>query len=517
MCLYADFFAARRKQGENMLESVVKIKDKIEKFALKPTFVFVVCLIAFVFHALAWDLAGLLIFAFVGGLFFVFLDDCRPALTVLFFTIFVVSTQNSTGFPPQSPTNPYYRPDYYLRNSTIIPLVFGGCFLFGCIIFRCVRRRENFLTAKSIIPLIAVSVSLVLSGVSSAKEYHYGESVLFSLVGVASYLGLYAVLSGVTDCFDGLLDFAMTLFSGVALIISLEIIYVYILNLLPPFEFLPDNWKNCMRSGYFFGSIMNWKPYLVTGCGVSNQSGAMLAFLLPAVFYKIYTTKRYIGYELLAFLAAVSIVLSLSRTAMLVGGPLFIVLSVFVAIKLEKKSTFFIVYGAFVVLALVALAIITVACDVDIIDYIRPSTGPKLNGRNKYWKMAVEYFKEAPIFGTGFAYPCYDPRFIKAVGGSFSPFRALYHSFFFQLVGSSGLCGLIATAYALVDIAIRFIKEKFDGKFFVFCFIIAFMVASLFDIIYFVPYEVFFVMFVIVVAEKRIYKNKKDLPEKQAD
>ena len=219
-----------------MLESIVKIRDKIEKFALKPSFVFVVCLIAFIFHALAWDVAGLLIFAFCGGLFFVFFDDCRPALTVLFFTIFVVSTQNSTGFPPESGTNIYFRPDYYLRKSTIIPLVFGGCFLFGCIIFRCIKRRENFLTAESLVPLAAVSLSLVLSGVLSAKQYHYGESLLFSLIGVVSYLGLYAVLSGVTDCFDGLLDFAMTLFSGVTLIISLEIIYVYFLNMLPPFE-----------------------------------------------------------------------------------------------------------------------------------------------------------------------------------------------------------------------------------------------------------------------------------------
>ena len=63
-----------------MLESVVKIKDKIENFALKPAFVFVVCVVAFIFHALALDLAGLLIFAFCGGLFFVFLDDCRPAV-----------------------------------------------------------------------------------------------------------------------------------------------------------------------------------------------------------------------------------------------------------------------------------------------------------------------------------------------------------------------------------------------------------------------------------------------------
>ena len=492
-----------------MLESIVKIRDKIEKFALKPSFVFVVCLIAFIFHALEWDVAGLLIFAFCGGLFFVFFDDCRPALTVLFFTIFVVSTQNSTGFPPESGTNIYFRPDYYLRKSTIIPLVFGGCFLFGCIIFRCIKRRENFLTAESLVPLAAVSLSLVLSGVLSAKQYHYGESLLFSLIGVVSYLGLYAVLSGVTDCFDGLLDFAMTLFSGVTLIISLEIIYVYFLNMLPPFEFLPENWKNCMRSGNFFGSIQCWKPYIVTGCGVSNQSGAMLAFLLPAVFYKIYKTERYVGYELLAILSALSIVLSLSRTAMLVGGPLFIVLSVYVGIKLEKKTTYFIIYGAFIVAALVALAIATLKYDINIIEYIRPSTGPKLNGRNKYWKMAVEYFKESPIFGVGFAYPCHDPKFISEVGGSFSPFRALYHSFFFQLMGSSGIVGLIAAAYALINITVRFIREKFEGKFFVFCFLIAFLVASLFDIIYFVPYYVFFAMFIIVVAEKQIYKTKK--------
>ena len=93
-----------------------------------------------------------------------------------------------------------------------------------------------------------------------------------------------------------------------------------------------------MRSGDFFDSIGRWKTYIVTGCGMSNQSGAMIAFLLPAVFYKISNAKNYIGYELLALFAAVSIMLTLSRTAILVGGTLFIVLSIVTAIKLQKKT-----------------------------------------------------------------------------------------------------------------------------------------------------------------------------------
>ena len=111
-----------------MEKTISEYKNKIEEFATKPAFVFIVCAAAFFFHALALDLVGLILFALAGGAFLVAFKDVRPALTVIFFTIFVVSTQNTTW--------PKGVSDFYFRTSTIIPLAICGAILVACMIFR---------------------------------------------------------------------------------------------------------------------------------------------------------------------------------------------------------------------------------------------------------------------------------------------------------------------------------------------------------------------------------------------
>lgn len=478
-----------------MEKTISEYKNKIEEFAVKPAFVFVVCAVALFFHALALDLVGLILFALAGGTFLVAFKDARPALTVIFFTIFVVSTQNTTW--------PKGVSDFYYRTSTIISLAICGAFLIACMVYRCVKHKENYRGAKSILPLAALSLSMVLSGVIPAGSNKYGESLLFGLFGVASYLGLYLILTGITDGFDGLLEYAMTLLSGVALIISLEVVYVYLLNLLPPFEFLPENWRRCMRSGDFLGAIGNWKTYIVIGCGMSNQSGAMIAFLLPAIFYKILKSKNYVGYELLALLAAVSIMLTLSRTAMAVGGTLFILLSIVTAVKLQKRTLFLSVLGAFVAAGAIFFVILLLNGRSALLDYLLPSKGPGLNGRCRIWKDAMTYFTEKPIFGAGFAYPYHNDSTASNI------FGALFHNFVFQALGSGGILGIVTVLYAVTDVCRRTIKENYAGKFYILCFIGAFATICLFDILYFVPYYVLFLMFVIVLAEKGINQAKK--------
>lgn len=480
-----------------MGKTISEYKNKIEEFATKPEFIFIVCAVAFFFHAFALDLAGLILFAVAGGVFLVAFEDVRPALTVIFFTLFVVSTQNSTW--------PKGVSDFYFRKSTIIPLVIFGVFLVACMVYRCVKNRENYRGAKSALPLAALSLSMILSGVIPAARNFYGESVLFALMGAATYLGLYLVLTGIIDGRDGLFEYAMTLFSGVALIISLEVLYVYFLNFLPPFGFLPENWRRCMRAGEFFGSIGAWKVHIVTGCGMSNQSGSMIAFLLPAVFYKISKTKNYIGYELLALLSAVSIILTLSRTAMVVGGTLFIILSVVTAAKLQKKTLFLSVLGAFVAAIAAVVVVLLLNGKSMLLDYLLPSKGPGLNGRSQIWEDAMNYFKEKPIFGVGYAYPFYNDSTASNI------FGALFHSFVYQALGSGGLFGIASTLYVLVDVCRRLIKEKYVGKFYTLCFIGAFATICMFDILYFIPYFVIFPVFVIVLAEKGINRTKTEV------
>ena len=144
------------------------------------------------------------------------------------------------------------------------------------------------------------------------------------------------------------------------------------------------------------------------------------------------------------------------------------------------------------------------------LDYLLPSKGPGLNGRWTIWKDAVNYFTERPIFGVGFAYPYHNDSTASNI------FGALFHNFIFQALGSGGIFGIAAALYAVVDVCRRTLKEKYDGKFYILCFIGAFATICMFDILYFVPYYISFLIFVIVLAEKGINQAKKTSGQEDA-
>ena len=76
--------------------------------------------------------------------------------------------------------------------------------------------------------------------------------------------------------------------------------------------------------------------------------------------------------------------------------------------------------------------------------------------------------------------------------------------------------GIAAALYAVVDVCRRTLKEKYDGKFYILCFIGAFATICMFDILYFVPYYISFLIFVIVLAEKGINQTKKTSGQEDA-
>ena len=471
------------------------VKNKIEYFATKPAFVFIVCLVAFVFHAFAFDLAGIMLFAIAGGLCYILLGDVRPALTLTFTVVFIVSTQNSPGYGNWS--------DYYFKPQILTPLIISAAFLVLCMVIRCIIRRKNFLTAKSLIPIAVFSLSMLLSGIGNTSENHYTESVIYALYAVLTYLGLYVLFSGAVDGFEGLFDYAATLFSGICILIAAEIFYVYILNSFQPFEWLPENWRRCMRGGVF---TSGWKGLLITGWGVSNVAGEMTVMLLPFVFYKLLKTKKIIVYELIAMLSMLAGVLSLSRNAVLFGGILFVGFMIYSFVKIDKKLVFGITFLSFIAAA-VAVGVILAKNSsffaifkrfIDLITNKREFS----TGRETLWAVAAKYFRESPIFGGGFAKAFYDETvaFEHAGGGNF--YQTLFHNFLFQAAGSSGIVGLIALGYFAYRCVKVFCLAKYENKLYLVCFALAFIGMACFDIIYFIPHSAAFFVFALAVAEK---------------
>ena len=479
------------------------MKNKIERFAAKPAYVFIVCMIAFVFHAFAWDAAGLVLFAVTGGIFLVIFDDPRPAFTVIFCTVFVISTQNSSGHYDDETV-------YFFKPEILTTLIVAGAFLFACMMIRCVKNRKNLLSLKFIVPFAIFAVTIFFSGINNVVKYDFGRNLIFVLGQIASYLGLYVIFSCIIDDFDDLHDYFATLIAGIAFLNILEVLYVYFLNILPPFEWLPENWRRCMRSGYFFESTRLWKAHIVTGCGVSNTIGALLALCLPSIFYKIDHSEKWILYEILAFAVVATIVLTFSRTALAVAVVFFVILTVRTLInaKEKKKRKIFLYITCGVVAAIIIAGIVLVAVKPNIFELFLPKSFVMWD-RFELWGVGFEMFKESPVFGVGYAYPTSNEYLMTYFQAAKSMYRALLHNFLVQSLASSGIVGTLGLIVAIAWIMKTLIKEKYEGKFYILCFIFGFIVVTLFDIMYGVPYYVMFLILMIVIAEKSIKSGKK--------
>ncbi len=484
-----------------MKDTILQMKKKFEDFVKKPYYIYVVCLAALFFHVFALDRVGIMLFAVLGGLFFLFLDDPRAGFTVAFTAVFIVSTQNSPGYGTGE--------NYYAKPEVLYPIACAAAFMVACMTARSIIRRENLKSAKSFIPIAVLSLSFLLSGVGDPKANSYGESVIYAFFGVVSYLGLYFIFSGCFDKVDGLFDYFANLMVAIGLLVSFEVLFVYVLNVCKPLDFLPDNWKACMTGGNFDST---WKGRIITGWGVSNVSGEIIAMTFPFFFYKILRSNRTTSYLLAVFFAATAVLFTLSRNAMLFGGALFVALFVYAIVKSPRKKVFFYAFAIYFTIGLVACIILVRKTDIneviDVIGELYIKKGHTLSGRDTLWKTAVRYFKENPLFGGGFAKSLHDDA--AHYGGSANTFfQTLFHNFVFQAIGSGGLMGIASTAFLFASL-VRSFAKNYEGKFYVVCFAIIFALMSLFDTIYYIPYTAMFLVFALAVSEKTIKSESEE-------
>ena len=489
-----------------MKEAVLNMRGKTEELLCMPQYIYIVCLAAFIFHIFALDLIGIMTFAILGGLFLVLFDDVRPGFTLIFTTIFIVSTQNSPGYGTGD--------EYYAKPEIVYPLFVALGFAVLCMAIRTVIKRKNVLDGKTYIPFALLSVVMLLSGLGHPEQNFYKESLIYAVIGVFSYLVLYVLFTGCIDRSEGLFDYVATLMTALCLLISLEVLFVYILNMFPPFEGLPANWKKYMTKGEFHE---DWKGHIITGWGVSNVAGELIVMTAPFVFYKmLHGNKKYtVLYALVVFFSATMIFFTLSRNAMLFGGVLYLILTVYTFIKTDKKKTYACCFGGYLSFLLVLSIVLLGQTDIDkVLDYIGEilafgavgGDGLKWHGRDKLIRLAVDFFREDIWLGGGFAKSLH----IGPYAGKPTFFQALFHNFVFQAIGSGGILGIIAML-VFVGYAVKTFSGKYKNNVFMLAFAISFGLMALFDTIYYIPYTVMFLVLMIVVTEKTKYNAEVKL------
>lgn len=273
-------------------------------------------------------------------------------------------------------------------------------------------RNEKFKLDKHFWCGIVLTISMMLGGLFS--EYYGINTIVFGFTNVFPSLCVYLLVKNFcsTNKFEILFRFCLTF----VMLISLEMVLQY-------------------SQAQDIISFMQNKRITVS-VGEINLPAIMMGGAIPVFMLKGLNSKHSNAMLILSAITYVFILFTFCRGSILFGGIMFFVSFIIVLVKTEKKKQFFICSGT---MAVIAICVVVVAYNFGVFDKIIQK-GLDDNGRYELWQLAWDEFLKNPFFGVGF-------KGVDTYGFDYT----MFHSLPFQIIGSMGIVGIVASAIFFVD------------------------------------------------------------------
>lgn len=209
------------------------------------------------------------------------------------------------------------------------------------------------------------------------------------------------------------------------------------------------------------------KDKLVLGWGMSNNIGGMLAVFMPAFFYLAYRQKYGWLWYMGGLICFCGVVLTLSRTAVLVGALALVAAMVLLSIR-GRHVKFVRIFN---IAAIAVLAILCAVFSEDLAQIFRHyiERGFDDTGRFEIWYSGWENFLRSPLFGVGFCTPI-APDWSYGIENWLFP--DMYHNAFVQMFACCGIFGVAAYTFHIIQGLILIFKRPSPERLFFF-FVIA--------------------------------------------
>lgn len=359
----------------------------------------------------------------------------------------------------------YFTPLYY------IPIVLAPAFIARFFIFPVKIKTGAFF-----VPTLAVAVAITLGGI-----FFLSPKAYFSMPGLYYVFGLGFLMVIVNLILESYGEegarcapFLTKMMSGIG-IMGIGMIAIFYYRYFP------------LIGSNFAAFSKNFQ----LGNNLTNN----LLLSMPFSFYLSLKGKRKVLHLILGILQYFAMVLSLSRGGILFGTFSFVVCSstVIALSGKRKRLYYFLIIGLSVALAaFLAYKLLTpVAEDILLGTRVNPD-----EARVKMYRLAWDYFKKYPLFGTGLQHnpnKYYFPQ---------SMCIYWYHSTLFQVLASLGIVGV--AAYALQSFyRLKTLSKKTLFNLFVFFSILGFWGYSMVNVGYFVPFPfVAMTLQMMIIAER---------------
>lgn len=445
--------------------------DRFRKFYRGKGYPLAAATLIFVGHVTRLDLLCIVLLALSVACGLLLCHDLRFVAFPAMAGIVTVSAKNYT------PADPGY--DRFYNPFGVAVLSVGAAVLLAAAVWYAVRHRKmaRRLSWRGLLGgLVVFSAALLCNGVFG-KNYSF-KNLMFAALMVFSLLAFYLLFALFAEFGTDGNDYLMYCLVVYAMLICAQLFFAFATG----------------------RAVLSQKGSIVLGWGVWTSIGGMLVFLMPACFYFAASKRRYFGW-LLGLVAYFGIVLSQSRGALLVGTVSLLLciggLCFFGDFKKENR------------IIAIAVAVLGVFClfffHEKLLSLVQNfiNTGFDDNGRLNMWNIALQNFKEHPLFGSGF----YDSYVTEEWGRTVEPY--LYHNTVLQLLGATGIVGFAAYLYHRYTTVKLLLKRPNRARFFYAVCLFGLLTFSLLDVLFFKVYPTIVYSLILFFAEY----SEKELPE----
>ncbi len=445
-----------------LTESIAKLRTSAPirtlcAFFRSPWYLSLVVALMALANLFSLELPVFYLYLLLGTLVILFDADVRALIPIACCSYMTVSYENNPALHPH--TAAFYLPAFRIQLTVILCL--AGVLMIGrlvTILWRGQKKKPPLLA----LGFGGLGLSFVLGGLFSGS---YGfRTALFGFAVIASLCGLYFYFYyGVDWTSAGKRDFAK-LFLAIGLGMLVELLGMYL--------------KSGILHDADGGSD---RGVLITGWGMYNNVGCVIAMSLPAALYLARGSRHGWIYTVLSCLLFGGLVMTQSRSSILAGAALYAAGFVLLLIpcgKEERLLHLIVLAAAF--FAAVCLAAVLRDKFVKLFGDLLNKTfgGDVSNGRTELYEEGWNHFTSAPFFGVGFyrctAFQWIDPS-IK--GSTFLPPR--YHNTLLQMLASCGIFGLVCYLLHRVETLFMLFRNPSPEKTYIFLSIAALLLTSL--------------------------------------
>lgn len=388
--------------------------------------------------------------------------------------VFQVNLKHSPGVPTWS--------DYYYTTGKLITIV-TLCVLLAaalvCFIARVIApkiKRDGIKNIPLLLPTSLLCLAFLLNGVGgqwtlSGLIYGTAQVLIYFLLFYIVYYGLEEENS--ERLFDRITYLAL-LVSGVIIGEMIFMLATY--------------------DGIFVdGSLV--KESINLGWGIWNPIAFSLTVLIPLLMRGAMVSDKpwlYLGASVLTWGFAI---LTLSRNALIFATLTLGACMIIACFKAKKKKAFRIITLSLVGFAAVAALLLFDKIYSIFADLF--SRGFSDNGRFTLWKIGIQNFLSAPIFGKGFF--SYGETEVFKVA-AFIP--TLAHNTLVEMLSACGIFGIIAYIFYRISTVMQFIRKPSFDKLMLSLPILVTLAMSLLDNFVFHFYTVFWYLICLAFALK---------------